>query len=120
MIHTWETLAYEDLFEIGQAPRFVRRRAAAAPYQYSKQVLKCTTVPGRDSADNDRVERRGEDRNFYDGAKSLGRTLLVVSLDQMSPHRPLFEGGPRKPVAASYFETIQEFNKVVCESYKST
>lgn len=41
-----------DLFEIGQAPRFERRGAAA----HSKQVLKYTA--GRDSADNDRVKRR--------------------------------------------------------------
>ena len=68
---------------------------ARAPYLNGKQVLKCGAGKGREIA-RIRIERRGgEDRNFYDGATSLGRTLLVVSLDQMS-HLTLIEGGLRE------------------------
>ena len=57
--------------------------------------MQCRAPAGREIA-RIRIERRGgEDRNFYDGATSLGRTLLVVSLDQMS-HRTLIEGGLRE------------------------
>ena len=61
--------------------RFVRRRRATV--QTSVEV-RCRPGRGgkRDSADNDRVKRSGP--QLLRWVKSLGRTLLEVSLDQMS------------------------------------
>ena len=58
------------------------------PYLCGKQVLKYSAGKGGEIA-RITIERIGgvgrEDRRFYDGVKSLGRTLLVVSLDQNVP-----------------------------------
>ena len=59
------------------------------PYLCGKQVLKYGAGKGREIA-RITIERigggeGGEDRRFYDGVKSLGRTLLVVSLYQNVP-----------------------------------